>query len=368
MKRMLLTLAVLLLSSPILLAQEDGYEPGARTGLVVSRIDRNAYRDWESKKSGFDEGDTALYSVFEGDITPELFFCVSNVWLTDEPIDLYKDTGRPNSFNWLNMAYLRYDFPSNIYVQAGKGLLFAGSMENDEYDYDLNCERCSAIGDLCSSIWYNFPIYQWGVNVGWYTPDERTIISAQVATSPYGKKFFYKGMYSFGLEWRGEYGPIQNMWQISLVATERGKYTPLVSLGQSYSPSDNMKITLDVFNRVCDEYLHKGISAHGLVSWYPIPEKLEIEGKVGYEHTKDEVDFNYDSSEKSHDDEEEKAEAGSDVSPLNAWVVGGGLSWYPLRDSKDLRLHAYFSHNELSKRNSFSIGVTYYLKFYLSRK
>jgi len=346
MKKILVTLTVLFLSSCLLFSQE-AEEPGTGAELtIIPRLDMNIYHDRSAKESGVDLGNSALYTLFEGNITPDLSFSVSNHWLQASPKELYENTGYSNSNNWVDWAYLRYDFLDHFYVQAGKDILFTGGLESDENDYDMHNE-------LCSSLWNNFPVYQWGATVGWYSSDESTTISAQVATSPLGEKFFSSGMYSFGLQWRGDYGPVQNLWEISLVATEKGKYTPVLSLGQSYQPLDNLKITLDVFNKISDGLLYKGLATHGTVSWYPIPEKLEVLGKVGYEYSKDYVNFWTALGEEFDSD------------AFKAWVVGGGVQWYPLRDSKDLRIHAIFSHNEYTALNCFNLGVTYYLNFSL---
>jgi hypothetical protein len=42
------------------------------------------------------------------------------------------------------------------------------------------------------------------------------------------------------------------------------------------------------------------------------------------------------------------------------WYVGGGVHYFPLRESRDLRLHAVAAYNNFANSVSFSIGATYH--------
>jgi len=240
----------------------------------------------------------------------------------------------------LDWAYLTYNFLDHFYVQGGKDVLFVGGLESDQEDYNMHSE-------LCSSVWNNLPVYQWSAVAGWYNEEETTTISAQIATSPLGEKFFSSGLYSFGLQWRGEYEKFSNLWQLSFVGYEKGKYTPVISLGQAYSPIEDLELHLDYCNKVSDGWLYKGFAGYGAVSWYPIPEKMQIIARVGYEYSDEYADYLKVLDEGFEDD------------AFKAWVYGGGVQWYPLKNSQDLRVHAIFAHNQITSLTSFNVGVTY---------
>ena len=42
------------------------------------------------------------------------------------------------------------------------------------------------------------------------------------------------------------------------------------------------------------------------------------------------------------------------------WYVGGGVHYFPLRDSRDLRLHAVAAYNNFAKSVSITLGATYH--------
>lgn len=62
-------------------------------------------------------------------------------------------------------------------------------------------------------------------------------------------------------------------------------------------------------------------------------EKIDLVAKVGYEHT----------------------------SFFDHRFYGAGLHLYPLKDSRDFKIHAVTAYNSADEILSFNIGLTYYL-------
>ncbi|MBQ9309423.1 MAG: hypothetical protein IJ222_00985 [Bacteroidales bacterium] len=332
MKKSLAVLAAFVLPSFLLFSQEAD-EPGSGAELtVIPRIDLGLPANL---------GNSSIYSLFEGNISDNLSFSVSNHWAsfssdfksfdTDAITDLYKYTWRSDWTNWCDWAYLEYG-AGDFAFRIGKDMIYAGGIEFDAYDYDVHLP-------LMSGLWHNLSCYQWGGAIDW-SPSESTLFSAQVATSPYGERPFGSGLYTYGLKWVGEEGPVNNIWQYSAIDTGDG-FFHLISLGQTVSLSDALSITLDWRNAVCDpdELLLKGSTADLSLLWAP-SESLELEVKGGWENRKDDDSFLY----------------------------GCSANWYPEKFGRSLRIHASLAHNDLFEDSFYAtVGVMYYLNLHIGR-
>lgn len=334
MKRILVLLAVFALSSSPLFSQE-AVEPGTGAELsIVPRIDFGL---------PLNLGGSSLYSFFDGNITESLSFSVCNHWAnfaltdgkfdTDAIKDLYNYTWRSDWTNWCDWAYLDYSF-GNFNVMLGKFTMAVGGIE-----FDLDDVECHA--PLMSSLWSDFAPYQWGTSFGWTNDSENTTLSLEAVTSPFGVKPFSSGLFSYGLKWTGEYGPLNNIWSVSSMDTGAGYFT-IVSLGQSYAVSDAFSVTLDWSNAICDptDWLVYGNSAYATIDWTP-SDKWAFSLKGGIESA--------------------KGYAGGTS-------VGCSAHWFPLDDDA-LRVHAFCGYRDFAGSSDLyaTVGLLYRLSFHIGK-
>lgn len=347
MKKYLAVCAAATLCFSLANAQEA--EPGTGAELtVVPRIDFGGSfptGNGVSHKGDFNLGNSSLYSLFEGNLTDNLSFSVCNHWgsfawaegsFDSEPLkDLYKYTWRSDWTNWCDWAYLDYAAGAFNFT-LGKQVMFLGGMEFEDYDYDCHLP-------LMSSLWSNFSPYQWGAAAGWTNDSENTTLALQIATSPYGERPFGSGLYSYGAKWTGEYGPLSNIWSVAHIDTGDGFYD-LVSLGQTVSVNDDLGFTLDWSNAVCDEnlFLLHGHSLYASANWAAC-EKLDLKAKCGME----------------------KLNGFSD----KFWTAGCTAEWFPLCESRDLRIHANLAWRGGDGTGTVyaTIGATYYLNLHIGK-
>ena len=350
MKRLLVVCAASLLPCFLVSAQEADNSGRSAELSVIPRLDLNpTFTPGES--SVFTLGNTSLYSLFEGDLTENLSFSVANHWAAFDSVHdvfgstkaLYQNTLYSYDTNWLDWAYLTYTF-GQFAVTLGKDMITTGGLEFDDYDFEVHPA-------LVSTYWHELACYQWGAKLAFTTPSESDAFSFQVATSPFGERPFASKLFNYALEWRGEHGILETIWSAAALGTEPGKYQPVFSLGQRLN-FDSFSVGLDAFSVVGDEdeeentLLHKGITLMPSVLWSP-SEKFDVLAKGGYEN------FSLDTV---LDDE-----------PVKHWWAGLACHWYPLQDSRDLRVHAvavYRPGNDLFPPVSLTLGLLYNISIF----
>ena len=351
MKRLLVVCAASLLPCFLVSAQEADNAGRSVELSVIPRLDLNP--TFSTEKGGgaeFTLGNTSLYSLFEGDLTENLSFSVCNHWaafdsvhdLFDSTRLLYQNTLYSYDTNWLDWAYLTYSL-GNFAFTLGKDMVTTGGLEFDDYDFEVHPA-------LVSSFWHEFACYQWGGKVAFTTPSENDTIGFQFTTSPFGDRPFASKLFNYSLEWRGEHGPLETIWSATAIGTDAGAYQPVFALGQRLN-FDNWSVGLDAFSVIGDEdaeentILRKGITLMPSFLFSP-SDKFDILAKGGYE--------NY------------ALETVEDVT-VSHWWAGLACHWYPIRDSRDLRVHAVASYrpgNDLFMPLSFTLGVLYNISLF----
>lgn len=223
MKRLILVLALLSLSS---LAIAQGSEKDGFTAdfSVVSRIEANPWIDFSGSptQTGIDMGSSSLYFLGDGQITENLSFSFLINPLNTDPAALYNNTFRSDDFNWLNWASLTYSF-GDFSVTAGKSYWYCATFEEDDYDYDRH-------SFLSTSVWNNFPIYQWGAGLSW-TPSESFGVSANAFTSPYGDYIFKSGLFGFSGIVSCEMKGLGALVGAAAIPDGTGNWIPVISCG-----------------------------------------------------------------------------------------------------------------------------------------
>ena len=346
MKRLLVVCAASLLPCFLVSAQEADNSGRSVELSVIPRLDLNPTFT-PGGSSGFTLGNTSLYSLFEGNISDNLSFSVANHWAAFNPLEdvleptknLYRNTLYSYDTNWLDWAYLTYSF-GQFSVTLGKDMITTGGLEFDDYDFEVH-------PDLVSSYWHALACYQWGGKIGFTTPSESDSFSFQFTTSPFGERPFASKLFNYSLEWRGEHGILETIWSATALGTAPSKFQPVFCLGQRLN-FNSFSVGLDAFSVIGDEdeeentVIHKGITIMPSILYSPC-DSFDILAKGGYE--------NY------------ALETIEDIT-VRQWWAGLACHWYPLRDSRDLRVHAdatYRPGNEFAVPAPISLtfGVLY---------
>ena len=325
MKRLVVFAASILLCT---LAQaQEADDSGASAGItIIPRIDFNPV--FTNGVSEITLGNSSLYSLFEGTLSPSLSFSVCNHWLNADPEPLYANTWYADDVNWCDWAYLEYS-PGNFILTAGKQVVTYGGFELEEYDYDVHL-------DMMSGLFNNFQCYQWGLKAGWMNDAENTGLFLQAVSSPYGIRPFDAMVYS--LQYQGYYGPLSLLYSTNCIDTWENGYKWMFSLGHQLECGD-WTLRLDVTNKVGDEehILLDGVTAFGTAVYNP-SDKWELTARCGYER------------------------ATADFRKFESGIFGLAAHWFPLRDNRSLRIHAAAAHNTYLDTTSLTLGAMYYLK------
>lgn len=330
MKRFVLFLAALSLTS---LAQAQGSENNgfAADFSVVSRLEANPWINFSgSPKKGIDLGSSSLYFLGDGQFTENLTFSFMLNPLNTDPAALYDNTFRGDGFNWLNWASLTWSF-GDFSLTAGKSYFYCATFEEDDYDYDR-------YAFLSSSVWNNFPIYQWGAAFGWQ-PSEQFSLSANVFTSPYGEYIFTSGLFGFSGIASCEMGGLSAKLGAAVMPDGRGNWIPVISCGLKAEVGQFTFIN-DFYSKACDEYDFFMDSLSDVLSIaYRPSEKWNFSGHFAVDLFKTVPD------------------------PVASYRAGAVCEFFPL---EGLRLHAMAGYEAGSdNRAVFSLGATYNFSFSL---
>ena len=317
--------------------------------IVTPRFDVNPYAPIKGGYKGFDFGNSSLYTFLDGSVG-NFSYSLCNHWFAsdwDTTKSLYKDSFRSDYtdfIDWLTLSYQVGQFNFTI----GKDMLAIGTWELDYYDVDVHTS-------LVSPFWHKISIYQWGGAVDYTTKDESTNIRFQFGTSPFvsqfGERPFTSRLFTYSLDWRGEYGCFAPIWSVNFLEYEPGRFVNLIALGNAFYMGD-FTLELDYMNRATSvkNFFNQEFSV-GAQLLYNYADKVEVFAKGGYENYRTDI-FGY-------EDDMWFIPTDNSLCP-RYWYVGGGVHYYPLRDSRDLRLHGVVAYNNFAKGVSISLGATYH--------
>ena len=320
MKKFLVVCAVMMLPCFLVRAQEA---EDAGRGAVLSfipRFDAGVLYDSDEKTSSFSYGNTSFYTLFEGNISDKWSFSFQNHWLASDAWagrnfkdaigkpteDLYVFNGiktDKNGNNFCDWAYVTFS-PGPFAFSLGKQMLLMGGWEYDDYDFDVNPLSASL-------LWNTVNCYQYAVNAAWTLPDDNSTLTLQFATNPYNSGFAYAAA------WDGTYGFYGMKWSaLTYKSPETDDMDFLFSLGNRFTFGD---FILDAtYNSRCGdpEWELSSVKGHtvvGSLAWQPL-DALRVAAK-GVMNRATDLEETF-------------------------WTGGLEASWFPLKESENLRLQA----------------------------
>ncbi|MBQ9138862.1 MAG: hypothetical protein IJX65_09530 [Alistipes sp.] len=343
--RKIFVLAVAALSYFCTYSQEAKASDNVPTLIISPRFEVNPYiRTGSEGYTGVDFGTSSLYTLFEGSVGEHFSYSMSNHWLSTDPKSLYQNAFRSDDVDFIDWLTLSYNVGQFTFT-LGKDMLAIGGYELDPMDVDQH-------PTLCSTFWHNCAIYQWSARVEYMTPDEASSVAFQFGTSPFGEYPFRSKLFSYSLIWYGEYGCFAPIWSANMVEYDRGVFVKMASLGNGFYFGD-VAIEADVMYKHLNYDGHNHELSAVCKVGYTFADKVEVFAKGGYEYRSGIDIFGYDA-------EDEWSFIPTDASAKGYAFYGGGVNYYPLRNSKDLRLHAVVGANNYAKSVALSIGATYH--------
>lgn len=240
--------------------------------------------------------------------------------------DMFRRDGYLNATDFL---YLQYHPTERWSITAGKQFVAVGGFE---YDYaPIDVYKYSVFCD-------NVNCYGFGLSAAYdLTPHDNLLVQA-------AQSIFLGGAlnrYSYNLKWTGQHGIYQSLYSIGMHEYDRGKYINVIALGNRFDLG-RVQFVADYTNRYASVGRAKFLSdftAVAQVHAQPI-RALNVFAHYSYDRN----DGNY---------ADTLVEDGTDRHTL-----GVGAEYFPLRGSKDIRLHAGYYHSS-DKEHFVSVGLTF---------
>lgn len=269
---------------------------------------RGGFRAGSEYESGRFTGDDLNIDI-NGYISPNFSYSFNHRIASS----YYGEASGFDATNWLTLTYEIGDFA----ITAGKDALFVGSFEYDAYDLDT-------YGVMNSAFYNDFDCWQWGISGAWYPAEDQEIL-LQIANSPYS--YGYPGMFSFATGWRGAWDWYESYWTANLWMAGTDGLVKGVNLGNRFYLG-NFTIDLDLMGRFNEAYGGYDVI---LAPSYNFGEWGRLFAKAGADSIDD------------------------------GWNIffGGGFEYFPLKENKDIRLHAAYIYNDYTVGQMFSLGLTW---------
>lgn len=252
--------------------------------------------------------------------------------------------GKPNSdasyFDAVDHLNLTYTV-GGLSLTGGKQTVAVGGYEYDRAPIDFY---------FGSEYWYNMACYQWGVNAKYnFGTENNDALMLQVVQSSF-RSGVNPNMYGYNLMWTASYGWLDILHSVNMIEYLPGKFVNFIALGHQFNMGD-FALQLDWMNRADLEHFNfKDFSVMADFAWNAL-ENLNVFAKATYDVNKDNM-------------------ADYCVLPGTELTrVGAGVEFFPIKDSRDVRLHGTYSYawgkngnpnGSVWDNQSFvSIGVTW---------
>lgn len=247
-----------------------------------------------------------------------------------------------NPLNATDFAWMTWQATPRFSLTAGKHPVWFGSFEFDDDPIDVFFWSKS-IADL-------YQYFTLGVS-GTYELAPSQNLTFQFSQSPLSHGI--TNCFSYSLYWNGSFAPFwKTTWSVNLVDNEIGTMMNYIVLGNRFT-FGNLLVDADFINKTALSGQQRPIFSDYAVmlsSRYRINKfNLCFKGTYDYNDA-----ANGDWSEGGVGSWDVVVPAGYDVLQL-----AGGIEWFPL-GGKDLRLHAFYSHNSaVARRHSLEMGITW---------
>ncbi|HCX98627.1 MAG TPA: porin [Bacteroidales bacterium] len=239
-------------------------------------------------------------------------------------------------FNATDWLYLSYKINNNFSISGGKQIVAIGGFEYDAAPIDVY---------LWSEFWNNVTCYQIGGTVNYKTTDDKHTIGFQITNSPFSTQAL-QNIYSYNLIWYGNFDRFNSIYSLNRIEYEKGHYINYITLGNKFSIG-NLSVEIDLIDRF-SEHQNNLFADYSIISnlKYTVNSKIKLFVKAGYDENKAQEPtamLIYD----------RYVEPGTEH-----FFYGAGVEYFPISNSKDVRLHAVWaSNNDHLQYHTFNFGV-----------
>ncbi len=262
---------------------------------------------------------------------------------------LFESNGEdPSVFDATDVLALSYEV-GGFEFSAGKDFLMVGSWEYDAYTWD-------SYFDMNSMFYNSFNDRAWGVKASWTNKSESSTFMLQAANSPFAEAPREDNLYAYSLGWMGAWDWYESYWTVNMWEYEPGAFVKNIALGNVFYAGD-FSLTADFMMRGTTlKGLADDISVTAMPA-YEFCDHFRLFGKFGWERLSlemfgDQEDgYGFDASGTVLPD---FVASGDDY-----LFYGAGLEYFPLKDSRNIRLHAAWSSNAYTKRHAINVGLTW---------
>ena len=222
-----------------------------------------------------------------------------------------KDATFFDATDWITLNYSL----GNWTLSGGKQVVGIGGFEYDGAPIDLY---------FCSEYWNNIACYQYGASIAWDTDSKADRLMLQFCESPFRRNVRNTEndeMFAYNIMWIGSHGFYSSLYSLNFIEYLPGRFINYLALGNRFTVGD-FRLDLDFMNRaVSAKDFGKDFSVMCELKWFPL-NSLDIFAKV------------------THDRNLSDDEGDWCVTPGTALTrIGGGIEYYPIKNSKALRLH-----------------------------
>lgn len=324
-----------------------GSEPPRREQLTLA-LDVRADFHYESfadggSSSGF--SGEYLNILLDGTIAPRLSYHFRH------RLNKYADAGN-NIFNATDWIYLSYRPTERTTLSAGKLVVAIGGYEYDRAPIDLY---------FCSVYWNHISCYQFGLSAAFSPLSGNHSFTVQLCNSPFGE--IGDGLYAYNLLWSGRMGSFSTLWSANLLEYAKGRYIAYLALGNSFEAGP-FRAEFDFMNRASkhQSFWFRDMSLVGEASCF-VHDKVKLLAKCGYDVN--DTDYMFAGSDGTLLAPDRCVAPGTD-----SFFWGAGIEYFPLKHSRDLRLHAAWADThdaEGRKMNFLSFGIRWRVNLYTRR-
>ena len=199
---------------------------------------------------------------------------------------------------------------------AGRQVVWIGGFE-----YDMSPIDCY----FNSEYWNNIACYQFGVSASYAVGDKGDNLTFQFCESPFRRNALNvrnEEMFGYNLMWTGHHGFFTSIYSVNMIEWLPGKFINYIALGNKFTFGD-FELDLDYMNRAVslERFIGGDMSVMADFSWQA-SDRLVLFAKLTYDvnNTNETGDL--------------CVAPGTDI-----LRVGGGLEYFPLKSTKNLRLH-----------------------------
>ncbi len=223
-----------------------------------------------------------------------------------------KDATFFDATDWIYLTYTK----NNWSISAGKLVVGLGGYEYDRAPIDIY---------FASEYWNNIPCYRLGASVTFTTDSKRDKFVAQICESPFRSKETNtdnEEMFAYNLLWYGSHGWFNTIYSLNMIEYMPEKYISYIILGHKINFGE-FSLELDIINRALSghAFLGKDLSVIGELMWSPT-NSLNLFTHISYDvnNTDKYGDFCV-------------------MPDTEITRAGLGLEFFPIKGSKDVRLH-----------------------------